>query len=62
MKKLLLFALGFAMLTPMAQAQDEIGDDVTKYVANAGFDDDLTFQNDGIVLIVDAQIISLVVV
>lgn len=47
MKKLLLFALGFAMLTPMAQAQDEIGDDVTKYVANAGFDDDLTFQNDG---------------
>ena len=28
-------------------AQDEVGDDVTKYVINAGFDEDLTFQKDG---------------
>ncbi|MCR5130116.1 MAG: hypothetical protein K6C10_01475 [Prevotella sp.] len=46
MKKLLLFALGAMMAFPV-MAQDEIGDDVTKYVINAGFDEDLTFQTDG---------------
>ncbi|MBQ9654952.1 MAG: hypothetical protein IJV38_02900 [Prevotella sp.] len=46
MKKFLLFAL-VAMLGLPVMAQDEIGDDVTKYVVNAGFDEDLTFQADG---------------
>ena len=46
MKKLLLFALGALMAVP-TMAQDEIGDDVTKYIINAGFDEDLTFQADG---------------
>ena len=46
MKKLLLFALA-AMIGSPVLAQDEIGDDVTKYVINAGFDEDLTFQEDG---------------
>lgn len=46
MKKLLLFALA-AMIGSPVLAQDEIGADVTKYVANAGFDEDLTFQKDG---------------
>ena len=43
MKKFLLFAL-VAMIGMPVLAQDEIGDDVTKYIANAGFDEDLTFQ------------------
>ena len=42
MKKFLLFAL-VAMIGMPVLAQDEIGDDVTKYIANAGFDEDLTF-------------------
>ena len=46
MKKFLLFAL-VAMIGMPVLAQDEIGDDVTKYVINAGFEDDLTFQADG---------------
>ena len=46
MKKFLLFAL-VAMIGMPVLAQDEIGDDVTKYIANAGFDEDLTFQKDG---------------
>ncbi len=46
MKKFLLFAL-VAMIGMPVLAQDEIGDDVTKYIANAGFDEDLTFQADG---------------
>lgn len=46
MKKFLLFAL-VAMIGMPVLAQDEIGDDVTKYVANAGFDEDFTWQVDG---------------
>ncbi len=46
MKKFLLFAL-VAMIGMPVLAQDEVGDDVTKYVINAGFDEDLTFQKDG---------------
>ncbi len=46
MKKFLLFALA-AMIGMPVLAQDEVGDDVTKYVINAGFDEDLTFQKDG---------------
>ena len=46
MKKFLLFAL-VAMIGMPVLAQDEIGDDVTKYVINGGFEDDLTFQADG---------------
>ena len=46
MKKFLLLAL-VAMIGMPVLAQDEIGDDVTKYVINAGFDEDLTFQADG---------------
>ncbi len=46
MKKFLLFAL-VAMIGMPVLAQDEIGEDVTKYVINAGFDEDLTFQKDG---------------
>ena len=42
MKKFLLFAL-VAMIGMPVLAQAEIGDDVTKYIANAGFDEDLTF-------------------
>ena len=46
MKKFLLFALAAMIGMPM-MAQDAVGDDVTKYVINAGFDEDLTFQEDG---------------
>ena len=46
MKKLLLFAL-LAMLGMPVLAQDFEEEDVTKYIANAGFDEDLTFQKDG---------------
>lgn len=46
MKKFLLFALAAMIGMPM-MAQDAVGDDVTKYVINAGFDEDLTFQKDG---------------
>jgi hypothetical protein len=42
MKKFLLFALAAMIGMPM-MAQDAVGDDVTKYVINAGFDEDLTF-------------------
>lgn len=42
MKKLLLFAVG-AMVSMASYAQE----DVTNYIANAGFDEDLTFQADG---------------
>ena len=43
MKKLLLFAFGAMMATPLL-AQEE---DVTSYIQNAGFDADLTWQADG---------------
>ena len=43
MKKLLLFAFGAMMATPLL-AQEE---DVTSLISNAGFDEDLTFQTDG---------------
>ena len=43
MKKLLLFALG-AMVSTASFAQEE---DVTHYIQNAGFDQDLTWQADG---------------
>ena len=43
MKKLLLVALG-AMMSVSLFAQEE---DVTHYIQNAGFDEDLTFQSDG---------------
>ena len=43
MKKLLLFAFGAMMATPLL-AQEE---DVTNLIQNAGFDEDLTFQADG---------------
>ena len=43
MKKILLFAMGALMAMPL-MAQEE---DVTHYIKNAGFDDDLTFQVDG---------------
>jgi hypothetical protein len=43
MKKLLLFAMG-AMVSMASFAQEE---DVTSYIQNAGFDEDLTFQADG---------------
>ena len=43
MKRLLLFAMG-AMVSMASFAQEE---DVTHYIQNAGFDEDLTFQVDG---------------
>ena len=43
MKRLLLFAMG-AMMSMASFAQEE---DVTHYIQNAGFDEDLTFQSDG---------------
>ena len=43
MKKLLLFAMG-AMVSMTSFAQEE---DVTSYIKNAGFDEDLTWQADG---------------
>lgn len=46
MKKFLLFALAAMIGMPM-MAQDAVGDDVTKYVINAGFDEDFTWQADG---------------
>lgn len=46
MKKILLFAL-VAMIGMPVLAQDEIGADVTKYVINAGFDEDFTWMSDG---------------
>jgi HPt (histidine-containing phosphotransfer) domain-containing protein len=44
MKRLLLFAMG-AMVSMTSFAQEEV--DVTHYIQNAGFDEDLTFQADG---------------
>ena len=44
MKKILLFAL-VAMIGMPVLAQEEV--DVTEYIANAGFDEDLTWQVDG---------------
>jgi hypothetical protein len=46
-KKLLLASLGLFFMAPMGVQAQEIGDDVTSYIANAGFDEDLTFQADG---------------
>ena len=46
MKKVLLISLA-AMLAAPTFAQDQIGDDCTKYIANAGFDEDLTWKVDG---------------
>ena len=43
MKKLLLLFMG-ALLAMPTMAQEE---DVTHYIQNAGFDEDLTFQADG---------------
>lgn len=44
MKRLLLFAMG-AMASMASFAQEEV--DVTHYIQNAGFDEDLTFKADG---------------
>lgn len=46
MRKVLLLSLA-TMLAAPAFAQDQIGDDCTKYIVNAGFDEDLTWQADG---------------
>ena len=46
MKKVLLISLA-AMLAAPTFAQDQIGDDCTKYIVNAGFDEDLTWNVDG---------------
>jgi hypothetical protein len=46
MRKLLLSAFA-ALLAFPAFAQDAVGDDVTKYITNPGFDEDLTWQADG---------------
>lgn len=43
MKKLLLFAFGAMMATPLLAQEEE----VTNLIQNAGFDEDLTFQADG---------------
>lgn len=40
MKKVLLISLA-AMLAAPTFAQDQIGDDCTKYIANAGFDEEI---------------------
>jgi len=45
MKKILLMLLGGLLFTTPTFAQDE--EDVTSYIQNAGFDEDLTFQADG---------------
>lgn len=45
MKKLLLMLLGGVLFATPTFAQEE--EDVTKYIANAGFDEDLTFQANG---------------
>lgn len=46
MRKVLLLSLATVLAAP-AFAQDQIGDDCTKYIVNAGFDEDLTWQADG---------------
>lgn len=44
MKKTLLFVMGAMMATPLLA---QTGEDMTSYIKNAGFDEDLTFQADG---------------
>ncbi len=46
MRKALLLSLATVLAVPTF-AQDQIGDDCTKYIVNAGFDEDLTWQSDG---------------
>ena len=46
MRKVLLLSLA-TMLAAPTFAQDQIGDDCTKYIVNPGFDEDLTWQADG---------------
>ncbi len=46
MRKVLLLSLATVLAAP-AFAQDQVGDDCTKYIVNAGFDEDLTWQADG---------------
>lgn len=46
MRKVLLLSLATVLAVPTF-AQDQIGDDCTKYIVNAGFDEDLTWQADG---------------
>ena len=46
MRKVLLLSLATMLVAP-AFAQDQVGDDCTKYIVNAGFDEDLTWQADG---------------
>ena len=44
MKKLLILSLGLLSIAPCVAQQEE---DMTSYIVNAGFDEDLTFQSDG---------------
>ncbi len=46
MRKVLLLSLATMLAVPTF-AQDQIGDDCTKYIVNAGFDEDLTWNADG---------------
>lgn len=46
MRKVLLLSLATVLAAP-AFAQDQVGDDCTKYIVNAGFDEDLTWNADG---------------
>ena len=46
MRKVLLLSLATVLAAP-AFAQDQVGDDCTKYIVNAGFDEDLTWNLDG---------------
>lgn len=46
MRKVLLLSLATVLAAPTF-AQDQIGDDCTKYITNAGFDEDLTWNIDG---------------
>lgn len=46
MRKALLFSLALMLGAPTF-AQDNVGDDCTKYIVNAGFDEDLTWNIDG---------------
>lgn len=46
MRKALLLSLATMLAVPTF-AQDQVGDDCTKYIVNAGFDEDLTWNADG---------------
>ncbi len=47
MRKVLLLSLAAVLGAPAFAQEDQIGDDCTKYIVNAGFDEDLTWQADG---------------